>query len=620
MFKCFENKNTLLLNTIYHKPYKDENGKWQDDAITAVYRDLDTNEKKMETIIAPQMEIFITKDGMMPSHPLAFIKKDLVEPHMVSYRNITKDIANLLGREYQNFFQSNIENRNFARNKNLHKAKRVFKSDLDINDYARIEYFKKCEPSNLIIHKSFFDIEVDAKGHVGFPDEQVAAWPINAITYIDDKRNECYTLLLRNPDNPLVEELELNAKDFIKEISEEFSTDLKVDLTYKIAFFDNEIDLIATLFKIINTIKPDFALAWNARFDMITIINRIKRLGYNPEDIICHPDFKRKNCYYHVDKRADVAAERGDYGDFSSYTIFMDQLINYAGVRKSASKNSLKGGFKLDATGMRECKIGKQSYKHVTTDLMELPYLDYRLFVKYNIRDVIVQLVVERKTEDLNNILTKCIHNCTRYSKIFKQSIFLKNRFTKDYETKMGLIIGNNHNVDYGNYNGGDDEDKEKYEGALVGDPKLNGYNGIMINGKKSMYIYDNVIDVDLSSLYPSIIRAFNMAPNCMHFRIVIDEQVGNENQFSFDKYDRGGDLIDNYETKQYIKIGAKWLNLPGYSELTDLIMEIAEGRYVDDSNDYQHINLEYISPIMETGTVIRMETINPIKVVGKNA
>ena len=41
---------------------------------------------------------------------------------------------------------------------------------------------------------------------------------------------------------------------------------------------------------------------------------------------------------------------------------------------------------------------------------------------------------------------------------------------------------------------------RETFEGAINGDPELNGYNGIELFGKKSKYLYGDSIDFDFSA------------------------------------------------------------------------------------------------------------------------
>ena len=41
---------------------------------------------------------------------------------------------------------------------------------------------------------------------------------------------------------------------------------------------------------------------------------------------------------------------------------------------------------------------------------------------------------------------------------------------------------------------------RESFEGAINGDPELNGENGIILFGKRSKYLYGDSIDFDFSS------------------------------------------------------------------------------------------------------------------------
>lgn len=41
-------------------------------------------------------------------------------------------------------------------------------------------------------------------------------------------------------------------------------------------------------------------------------------------------------------------------------------------------------------------------------------------------------------------------------------------------------------------------------------------YNGMTLNGRLSKFLYECVIDFDLSSMYPSEMRLFNLAPETM--------------------------------------------------------------------------------------------------------
>ena len=253
---------------------------------------------------------------------------------------------------------------------------------------------------------------------------------------------------------------------------------------------EDEIKLIQDLFTAFNSFKPDFALAWNMGFDIPYIIARIQRLGYDPAEIMSHKDFKYKVAEYYVDERnKSEFAERGDFAQISSYTIFLDQMIQFASRRKGQNKFI---SFTLDYIGTMVAGVKKLDYKNITTNISELPYKDYKTFVFYNIMDTIVQYCIERMTADIDYLFNKCNINNTRYSKGHRQTVYLTNRGIKEfYNTDNGYIMGNNVNK----YNSKPDE---KFPGAFVADPlQLSNYSKMRINGKP-INVLENLDDFDL--------------------------------------------------------------------------------------------------------------------------
>jgi hypothetical protein len=90
------------------------------------------------------------------------------------------------------------------------------------------------------------------------------------------------------------------------------------------------------------------------------------------------------------------------------------------------------------------------------------------------------------------------------------------------------------------------------------------------------MYIFDNVVDMDFSSMYPHIIIAFNIAPNCMIGKLMINTDIqtliNNLNNYDDEKYDAGKDFVDNMLVKNHSMMGSKWFNLPNTAELDEMI------------------------------------------------
>lgn len=153
----------------------------------------------------------------------------------------------------------------------------------------------------------------------------------------------------------------------------------------------------------------------------------------------------------------------------------------------------------------------------------------------------------------------------------------------------QGVIIGNNLNIHYGideedvidldelDLSDGDDNEGEdtpendgKFSGALVADPKLNTFTGIEIMGVKSKYAFNNVVDMDFSSMYPNIIIPFNNGPHTMIGKVI--SKFIPEDKLGMPKYDAGQDLIDNMIIDNPLNFGTKWLGLPNGIEIDQMI------------------------------------------------
>lgn len=483
--------NITLLNVIYHRPKKDlETGKYDTGSLDIIFKDLDTNEKKIQHIKDPDYIYYMAKPEYAPQTNLFYIEKDKVDPIKCKYRELKKDIATRTNN--LEFFYDNLKNGNARQNEKLFTIPSVFNADMHIEDWYRFKFDQLYQNKPFIPDKLYFDIEVDAidmKGDFPEPGE----CPVNAITLVSDSTKTVYTLLLENDKNPLIEKFKhkpnlINElKEFVRENVGGWKQEHRFGLDefdYKIVFYDEEIKLIHDAFNIINTLKPDFALAWNIAFDITYLIERIKVLGYSPEEIICHPDFKVKEASYYIDHRADKFEERGDYAQISSYTVYIDQLITFASRRKGQRSIA---GFKLDYIGDKIAGVRKLDYSHITTSIVKLPYLDYYVFVFYNIMDTIVQKCIECKVGDIDFVYNKCMMNNTRYAKAHRQTVYLVNRGIKEFD-QMGLVMGCNVNKS---------NEKVGFAGAFVADPKkVSDKPKVKINGQPIM-VCDNLDDFD---------------------------------------------------------------------------------------------------------------------------
>lgn len=573
-----EGANLTLLNAQYFYPHKNlDTGKYEKDFMVLVYKDNDIGEKKHEIIYEPTYEFYQANSDVSIDYNMLYIEEDKVHPVLCKYTELEKTIAELTGNI--EFFYDNIKAGNRRANRALHTIPSIFSSDINIEDHYRSRFARLYKNEIYPLNKAYFDIEVDTINMSGdFP--EMGECPINAVSYIDDKTHSINVFLLRNENNPLIQEFEDNfssqdsARKLFSEL-QEFIIDAVggyenaekfdlLDLKFNFMFFDEELDLIKTLFRVINSNSPDFMLAWNMAFDIPYIIERCYVLGVDPAYILSSPDYEEKYAKYFIDEQHKNEYElRGDYYSIASNTVYIDQLVQFASIRKGQSAFP---NYKLDTAAdiITKGAVRKLDYSNITTNITDLPYLNYRLFVFYNIIDTVAQKCIEMTTNDVDYIYMTAINNDTRYSKVHRQTVYLANRARKHFR-KLGYIFGNNCNTG----------ESVPYMGALVGDPTHNSdYAKLKENGQ-TYNLVDNCDDFDFKALYPSTTRENNMAPDTIIGKIFIDNPVHKyENPYHEDMYDRGGQYIEDLITGNALEFGRRWLHLADFVTLLNDVEE----------------------------------------------
>lgn len=560
----------------YVKRYYDDDHKFH-EVLALTYKDNNTGMKFKEEFEDPLYEYYTIKPEYRVPYNRNFVPIENCDRHVCKRLFLDRDICKSLGQKQ--WYEEKIREGDRKAIKKIHRDPDVFLSDNNIEDHYRFWFANEYQNTICPITKSFFDIEVDGIEIAGqFP--EMGECPVNAITIVFQQQMATYTFLLRNSKNPQIaafeEDLKVNGTKELKEfvlnhVSEKnhnsdgspFYFGLEA-MKFNIAFYDDEIVMIADLFRAINTYKPDFALAWNQSFDIPYLIERCKVLGYDPADIICHPDFENKECFYFIDERAkNEFEERCDYFACSSYTTFLDQMIQYASRRKGQTKTL---SYALDAIGELVAHVRKLDYKNITQQIEELPYKDYKTFVFYNICDTIVQYCIEYFTQDLDYVFGKVLMNNTRYSKIHRQTVYLTNR-GQDVLWKCGYVKGNNVNLD---------NPKQDYPGAFVADPlKVNNYSRLQI-GTSYSNIFENLFDSDFKSLYPSNIRQFNMFVHTQIGMILIAKLIHKkQNRNHYQYYTAGGQFCEDLQSHNWLEFCNRWFGLMDFNQLVDYTREI---------------------------------------------
>ena len=589
-----QGSNITLMNATYVSNYKiQEEGKKEKtvDVMTIVYKDAETGVKYAEEIPNPLIEFYMAKEGYRTDYNRLFINETDSFPVVCEKRKLEKTIAHMTGN--MQYYYDNMNTGNFKENRKLHTHPDVFASDVDMEDFYRAEFSRQYVNEPLGITKSYLDIEVDSINIKGdFP--EMGECPVNACSVDICEISTIFVFLLRNKNNPMIAEFEKEVAaggvgaellDFVIDTvgGPKQAAKFKLD-NYKFKFFfvdeEAEIELIKTIFAVINHFKPDFTMAWNMGFDIPFLIKRIENLGYNPAEIICHSDFEFKVARYLIDTRhEDMYAERTDKAVISSYTVYLDQMIHFASRRKAIKYKS----YKLDDIGEIIAGVRKLDYKHICNSVDELPYKNYKVFVFYNVIDVIVQHCIEANTQDLEYLFNKSLMNDTRYDKIHRQTVYLTNRANKIFRNK-GFVIGNNCNkykpaaneltaeqleLEQKNF------DEDDIPGAFVADPMLLDSTSKMTVFGRVIDVLNNLLDEDYSSLYPSIWRQFNIATVTLIGHIIMPDKIVHpkENLAKLDTWTRELQFAEDIQSRMWLEFCTRWHGLPSFTEMYNLIL-----------------------------------------------
>ena len=581
----------VILDATYHFPNKQQvesyNGVktvYTPDTMTIVYKDNTTGKKGIEVIEKPNYVFYMLKNNIpTPKYDMFFTDMKNLDEIKCKYRDVNKAIAEKLDQyegttKYTDLYKKNVRDGNYKANMDFQKSRRVFGSDIPINDFYRMRFAEQYKNTETPVSRAYLDIEVDVKlSPTDFPTN--GNCPINAISYFEHDTKRLFTFLLNQKDvNPksnefctTVDNREFNEefKGFLNEtLGSEKVKDFKLEnIQTKVLVYDDELTLLKDLFGYINYTKPDFLMVWNMSFDIPFIINRILALGGNPKEIMCIHDISPlyENCNYIVDSDHEDFSTKGDYADITSYTVYLDQLIQFASRRRGGAQYR---SYSLDYIGNEMAGVQKLHYENIAANVMELPYNDYRTFVKYNMMDVLVQYCIEFKADDILYVFDKALLNCTEYKKVHRQTIYLSNRATIMFKNFGNYVLGNNLNKFK-------PKPTVKYEGAYVADPcKFGDKYKDKVNGVPIMRA-SNAIDFDFTRLYPSITQEYNMAPNTEIGYIKIPDKIYEaENATHNEKYTRSGQFIEDMTSECDIEFAHRWFNLASFKEAYADIIE----------------------------------------------
>ena len=602
-------QNIMPLNIVYEKGniYKPE---LKDDYIDILYKDMDTGKKYVETIVHPNIEIWITKPE--------FRTFDYIRDYQA------KNELYCITIPYKERYRILAEHLNISMG-DVKTCQWIYQLDMQLEHFYMQQFvlnYGNELPKKL--RKAFFDIENDVFNIEGFPTYGEA--PIDCITYVSEVTKTAYTLLYTKDSLPMLpethpdyskveyyrenfkksmEELRNNPEIFTNLCHENFDEIYGV-YDYNLLFFDEEIELIVAFFKIAEIDEPDFLGGWNSPYDFGTLVERPKALGYDPNSIIISDIYKKNDKFnrkleFYEDMNPTVHKRQHVFKFYTPY-IPSDMMVNYSGIRSARGKIP---SLKLNAVAKDELKDEKINYDE-EGDFKEFKYKNLLKFTLYNAKDVMLLTGLEAKTKDFDSAYAVMYDDACMYNEIFTSTREVEGSFRVfaytygnnggyvcgtnkhkfegdtliDYQKMANDILGVTHSKDeifmskedfdendvieeldendIETYDPSDYEiryddrtsgDKSvKYKGAFVQNVEHISPTGIKIHGVESKYVHDNVGDQDVTSEYPSGVMQMNASNETMFAKVFFAS-----NAFKLPKY-QNYELIGNDET-EYKKI-----------------------------------------------------------------
>lgn len=128
-------ENLILFNTIYHRTTDETN---KHDAISLVFKDMDTGGKILKILDDPKMEVYKAKAHVdLGDINHVIIERDKVDKFDVRHKQKTLDIAKLLGKDAEDFYWNCLKTKNFKETKQITMDNRLFSCDRNIEDFYR---------------------------------------------------------------------------------------------------------------------------------------------------------------------------------------------------------------------------------------------------------------------------------------------------------------------------------------------------------------------------------------------------------------------------------------------------------------------------------------------------
>lgn len=421
----------------------------------------------------------------------------------------------------------------FEKERRIRSSKKLYESDVNVLFRCLSENYRKTEAPKL--HTCFFDIETDFDQERGFSSAAEALNPITAITCYLDWLDQLVTLVIAP-----------------KHMSFETATEI-CNTFENTMLFTNEKEMFDVFFQLIE--DADVITGWNSEgYDIPYMVNRVTR--------VMSKNDTRKFCLLGQLPKPRTYERFGK--EETTYDLVGRVHMDYLQLYKKYNYES-RHSYKLDAIGEMEVGENKTVYEGT---LDQLYNKDFRKFIEYNRQDTMLVYKIHHKVQFLE-LANQLAHENTVLLPTVMGSVMMIEMAIMNEAHDRNMVVPDKKRKDRN-----DDEPSQQAAGAYVATPKTG--------------IHEWIGAVDINSLYPSTIRALNMAPETIvaQIRQTLTEQYmhdkGQRLASEKARYKEGDDEVTGSVLWEGLFGSLEYTAVMNQERGTILTMDYEDGRSVE--------------------------------------
>lgn len=336
------------------------------------------------------------------------------------------------------------------------------------------ELFESDVPETTRVLVDIYDNDIPSVGH-RIMTFDIEVEMVSGLPNTKEAQNEITAIAAHDSATKLFDVFVLDKQRKVKRNGEKINKDGR-EVTIHI--FDNEKNLLLAFLNYYEEVNASILTGWNIDFfDIPYLYNRIKN--------VCGEGHAKRlsrigQCFY------SPYRDKWSFGGVA--------ILDYINLYKQYNFG-LESSYTLNHIATKELGRGKVEYEGSLDDLFEN---DLEKFIEYNIVDVDLVVAMDDKLKFIELCRAICHAGYVPYEDYIYSSKWLEGACLSYLKSK-GLVATNKPADRRERMQALRDNDEEKFIGAYVKEP---------IVGK-----YDWIYDLDLTSLYPSIIMTLNISP-----------------------------------------------------------------------------------------------------------